>query len=61
VQAAPEPALADAPPPPSESPGSLAFELHEPDLGPMDEPAAPSAVDEAAVPADDDDTVERDR
>jgi DivIVA domain-containing protein len=49
--AAPDPELADAPPPPSETPGPLAFELHDDsELGPMDEPAAPRAVDEAAVP-----------
>jgi cell division septum initiation protein DivIVA len=53
-QAAPEPSLADAPPPPSESPGALAFELRdEPELGPLDEPAAGAAVEEAAVPQGD--------
>jgi cell division septum initiation protein DivIVA len=51
TEAAPEPSLADAPPPPSEAPGPLAFELQDDaELGPMDEPAAPSAVDEAGVP-----------
>ena len=51
--AEPEPSLADAPPPPSGAPGPLAFELREDsDLGPLDEPAASSAVDEAAVPSD---------
>lgn len=57
---APEPALSDAPPPPSEAPGPLAFELRdEAELGPMDEPAAQPAIDEAAVPVDDADTAER--
>lgn len=52
-EAAPEPSLADAPPPPSEEPGPLAFELEDDaELGPMDEPAAPRAVDEAAGPGD---------
>jgi DivIVA domain-containing protein len=51
AEAAPEPALADAPPPPSEEPGPLAFELQDDaELGPLDEPAARPAVDEAAVP-----------
>jgi cell division septum initiation protein DivIVA len=50
-ETAPEPSLADAPPPPSEEPGPLAFELQDDaELGPMDEPAAPRAVEEAAVP-----------
>lgn len=51
AETAPEPSLADAPPPPSEAPGPLAFELQDDaELGPMDEPAAQPAVDEAAVP-----------
>ena len=80
---APEPSLAGAPPPPpavredEEDLGPVAFELQddEAELGPMDEPAAQAAVDEAAVPtgetvestpafdddADDDDTAERPR
>ena len=80
---APEPSLADAPPPPpasredEEDLGPVAFELQDDDaeLGPMDEPAAQAAVDEAAVPtgetaeftpafdddADEDDTAERPR
>jgi hypothetical protein len=57
--------------------GPVAFELQDDDaeLGPMDEPAAPAAIDEAAVPtgetveftpafdddADEDDTAERPR
>jgi DivIVA domain-containing protein len=62
AEAAPEPALRNAPPPPSEEPGPLAFELQEDaELGPMDEPAAPNAVDEASVPVDEDDTAERRR
>jgi hypothetical protein len=77
--AAPEPSLADAPPPLQDEDdlGPVAFELQDDDaeLGPMDEPAAPAAVDEAAVPtgetveftpafeddADEDDTAERPR
>jgi cell division septum initiation protein DivIVA len=57
AEAAPEPSLADAPPPPvaPEEAGDLgpvAFELRDDDaeFGPMDEPAAQAAVDEAAVP-----------
>jgi len=81
-EAAPEPSLADAPPPPPDATagddtGPVAFELRDDDaeLGPLDEPAASSAVDEAAVPIgetggftpsfaddeDEDDTVERPR
>lgn len=52
ADAAPAPELADAPPPPSESPGLLAHDP-EPELGPMDEPAAQPAVDESAVPTGD--------
>ena len=52
ADSAPEPSLAHAPPPPSEEPGPIAFELQDDaDLGPMDEPAAPRAVEESAVPA----------
>jgi cell division septum initiation protein DivIVA len=79
AETAPEPSLADAPPPmPDEDDfGPVAFELQDDDaeLGPMDEPAAPAAIDEAAVPtgetaefapafeddADDDPTAERPR
>lgn len=76
AEASPEPSLADAPPPESDDFGPVAFELEgDAELGPMDEPAASSAVDEAAVPADEtvestppfgqdedeDDTVERPR
>jgi cell division septum initiation protein DivIVA len=77
TDAAPEPSLADAPPPvaPGDDLGPVAFELRDddPDLGPLDEPAAPVAADESAVPTgdtqefsagfaddeDDDDTAER--
>jgi cell division septum initiation protein DivIVA len=79
VEAAPEPSLAGAPPPMQEEEdlGPVAFELQddEAELGPLDEPAAQAAVDEAAVPtgetaeftpafdddADEDDTAERPR
>jgi hypothetical protein len=79
AEAAPEPSLADAPPPLQEEDdlGPVAFELQDDDteLGPMDEPAAQAAVDEAAVPTgetveftpsfdddgDEDDTAERPR
>jgi cell division septum initiation protein DivIVA len=82
TDSAPEPSLADAPPPPgvpeeADDLGPVAFELQddEAELGPMDEPAASAAIDEAAVPtgetaeftpafeddADEDDTAERPR
>jgi hypothetical protein len=75
AEASPEPTLAGAPPP-SDDFGPVAFELEgDAELGPMDEPAASSAVDEAAVPTgetveftppfaqdeDEDDTFERPR